>query len=130
MLVVEDDDAVREVTVHRVESLGYDVVAARNGAEALDRLRSGARVRVLLTDVGLPGGTSGYDLARWVEANRPGIRTIVSSGYQVEDWSDGGAATRQILAKPYSRERLAAALRAALDGSDDDQAVRTSAAKT
>ena len=117
VLVVEDDDQVREVTLKRVESLGYAVDEAKTGPAAIQRLRSGGPVQIVLSDIVMPGGMTGYDVARWVASNRPGIRVILCSGYNEEDHrGDAQNLVRDVavLGKPYSRSELARALRSAL----------------
>jgi len=117
VLVVEDDDQVREVTLKRIESLGYAVTEARTGPEAVQRLQSEEPVELVLSDIVMPGGMTGYDVARWVTSNKPGIQIILCSGHHDEDpGSDVRTPIRDVivLGKPYSREQLARALRNAL----------------
>ncbi len=117
VLVVEDDERVREVTLRRIESLGYAVIGARTGVEAIARLKSGEPVRVVLTDVMMPGGVSGYDLAVWIAANLPSVKVIVSSAYDEEELAragQNGAASLLMLRKPYTRVQLAEALHGAI----------------
>jgi PAS domain S-box-containing protein len=117
VLVVEDDDQVRRVTLKRLEALGYTVEEARTGALAVEHLKAGAPVRLVLSDIVMPGGATGYDLARWVASNRPEIRVILCSGYNEGDRrgdAKGVTADVAVLAKPYSREELASALSKAL----------------
>jgi PAS domain S-box-containing protein len=113
VLVVEDDDQVRRVTLKRLEALGYSVEEASTGAMAIEHLKAGAPVRLVLSDIVMPGGATGYDLARWVASNRPEIKVILCSGYSEGDRrgdtkSFGGDVA--VLAKPYGREQLASAL--------------------
>ncbi len=117
VLVVEDDDLVREVTLKRIESLGYAVIEAKTGPEALRQLQSEELVQLVLSDIVMPGGMTGYDVARWVTSNRPEIKVILCSGYNEGDRSgDTQTPIRDVavLGKPYSREELAWALRKAL----------------
>ena len=118
ILVVEDDDQVRDVTLKRLESLGYTTLQAGTGPEAVERLKSDERVQVVLSDVVMPGGMTGYDVARWVALNKPGTKVILCSGYSEGD--RGGDAEGKIrggvmtLGKPYTRDQLARALTSAL----------------
>ena len=113
ILVVEDDDLVREVTVKRLEMLGYTVTEARTGPEALERLKLQEGVRLVLSDIVMPGGMTGYDVARWVASNKPDVKVIMCSGYNEGDRAVGvqqavnGVTT---LGKPYTRDQLARAL--------------------
>jgi PAS domain S-box-containing protein len=117
VLVVEDDDQVREVTLKRIESLGYAVTEARTGPEAVWRLQLPEPIQLVLSDVVMPGGMTGYDLARWVASNRPGLKVVMCSGYNE---GDRGANAQEpaldviMLGKPYGRDELARALRDAL----------------
>ena len=113
VLVVEDNDQVREVTLKRIESLGYSVTEARTGAEAVQRLKSEEPIQIVLSDIVMPGGMTGYDVARWVASNKPEIQVILCSGYNEEDpRGDSQSSIRDIvvLGKPYSRAQLARAL--------------------
>ena len=113
VLVVEDNDQVREVTLKRIESLGYSVTEARTGAEAVQQLKSEEPVQIVLSDVVMPGGMTGYDVARWVASNKPDIQVVLCSGYNEEDpRGDTSSSIRDVvvLGKPYSRAQLARAL--------------------
>ena len=113
MLVVEDDDQVREITLKRIESLGYSVTEARTGAEAVQRLKSEEPVQIVLSDVVMPGAMTGYDVARWVASNKPEIKVILCSGYNEEAprvESQSSIVDIVVLGKPYSRAQLARAL--------------------
>ncbi len=115
MLVVEDDDQVREVTLRRLESLGYAAIAAKTGPDAVDRLASDGGVRLVLSDVVMPGGMTGYDVARWVASNKPDIKVVMCSGYAEKDRGGGQPIDNAVLlGKPYTRDQLAQALNDAL----------------
>ncbi len=113
ILVVEDNDQVREVTLKRVEALGYTAAEARTGPEALELLKLQEGVRLVLSDVVMPGGMTGYDVARWVASNKPGVKVIMCSGYNEGDLAGDAQGTIDgvvMLGKPYSRDQLAHAL--------------------
>jgi CheY-like chemotaxis protein len=116
ILVVEDNDKVREATVSRIESLGYTVLEAKTGPEAVTLLASGEPLALVFSDVVLPGGMTGYDVAEWVRSMRPDVKVLLTSGYSDMPLA-GSKAVREIevLAKPYTREQLAYALREALN---------------
>jgi len=116
VLVVEDNPEVRELTLQRVEGLGYVTHEAESGVAAVRFLKSGEPVDVVLSDVVMPGGMSGYDLARWVKENAPQIKVVLTSGFAAEETRrDPVELTGQpILRKPYKRSELAVALRDAL----------------
>src|SRR5262249_36013278 len=81
VLVVADDDRVRRLTARRLRDLGYRVLEAGHGAEALAVLAETSDVEILFTDLVMPGGVSGIDLAREVRQRYPRIRIILTSGY-------------------------------------------------
>jgi CheY-like chemotaxis protein len=116
ILVAEDDPFVRSAVIRRIESLGYDVVAAVNGNDALLKLRANPDVDLLFTDIVMPGGMSGWDLADQARQIRPGLPVVFSSGYALEMLAQQGYASAKsiILIKPYRKAELAERLRQAL----------------
>jgi CheY-like chemotaxis protein len=116
VLLVEDNDDVRRFGVAALEDLGYRVVQAADGAGAL-RLLDGARVDLLFTDMVLPGGLSGPELAGVVRARRPDLPVLYTSGYTRHSAIHQGRliAGARMLAKPYPLQSLAAAVRRAID---------------
>ena len=118
VLVVEDNDAVREATVSRVQSLGYDVLEARSGAEAIKLLEVGTPTDLIFADIVMPGGMTGYDVAQWVRSRRPDLKVLLTSGYANPSAAvNDGVREIKVLSKPYTREQLAQAVREALHGS-------------
>jgi PAS domain S-box-containing protein len=118
VLLVEDDTQVREHAARLLESLGYRVLAAPDGPSALALLREGKAVDLLFTDVVMPGGMNGRELADAARALRPGLPVLFTSGYTENAIVHHGRLDRGVLllAKPYRRGELAAKLRQALDG--------------
>jgi PAS domain S-box-containing protein len=117
VLVVEDDEQVREITVKRLESLGYAVIEAKTGPEAVKQLLSQEPIRLVLSDIVMPGGMTGYDVTRWAAANKPGVKVILCSGYSDGDLMADANGTLDgvpVLGKPYTREQLARAVERAL----------------
>ncbi len=117
VLIVEDDDPVRDHAVRVVRSLGYRVREARSGPEALHLLSQDLRCDLLLTDVVMPG-MSGGQLAQAVRVLIPSVPVVFVTGHNsdadVEQLRREGGAL--LLPKPYRRQALADALRAALRG--------------
>lgn len=116
VLVVEDDPDVRLVTIARVESLGYKVLIAIDGPSALRVLESGQPIDLVFSDVIMPGGMNGHELAEIIKKRAPAIGVLLTSGYSKEMASgDAGRVTSHFLSKPYPKQKLAVALRKALD---------------
>ncbi len=111
VLVVEDDPEVRSLSLRMVERLGFRTLAAADGAEALALLESTPEVDLLFTDVVLPGGMSGPELADHAQRRHPGLRILFTSGY-ARDPATAGAlpAGVVLLKKPYRFEDLAGKL--------------------
>ena len=114
VLLVEDDPTVLALTLDMLTGLGYHAMTATHAAEALGILRSDAKIDLLFTDVVMPGGMSGVDLARAAREMRTGLPVLLTSGFMGE-----GAvletAEFPLLDKPYETSQLAAKLRAVLD---------------
>ena len=116
ILVVEDDPFVRSSVILRVESLGYKVVLAVDGREAVMKLRTNPEIDMLFTDIVMPGGMSGWEVAELAQQMRPGLPTVFTSGYALEALVDQGRAPMKsiVLTKPYRKAELAHRLREAL----------------
>jgi nitrogen-specific signal transduction histidine kinase/ActR/RegA family two-component response regulator len=113
ILIAEDDPFVRSSVILRVEALGYRVVAAVNGQEALQRLRADPGIDMLFTDIVMPGGMSGWELAEQARRIRPGLPVLFTSGYALETLVEQGRAQAEavVLTKPYRKAELAQRLR-------------------
>ena len=130
ILVVEDEDGVRHTTRRMLESTGYRVLTAANGAEALELLERHARpVHLMLTDVVMPG-MSGPDMERLATRIRPAMRVLYMSGH-----TDNDALRHAILhsathfiGKPFTREELVRAVRDTLDSTAPASSVIPAAA--
>ena len=118
ILVAEDDPLVQQFAVAQLRGLGYHVLVASNGREALEILSRGHGVDLLFTDVVMPGGMSGRDLAIQARAQRPGLRVLYTSGYAEHELVQDGRLEEglMLLLKPYRREELARRVREALGG--------------
>ncbi|AXI49077.1 hypothetical protein C1J03_23405 (plasmid) [Sulfitobacter sp. SK012] len=120
ILVVEDDPKVLRLTVTRLEELGYQVIAATNGPKAIDVLKRHEDIDLVLSDVVMPGGMTGFDVADQALALRPDLKTLLATGYAkgVEPRDAASIKTdHRILRKPYGMKELARTLRELLDGS-------------
>jgi PAS domain S-box-containing protein len=113
ILVVEDDDEVREVAVSMLTELGYRVVKARDAASALVVVDSGIPIDLIFTDVMMPGSLRSPDLARKAKERLPNVAVLFTSGYTQNAIVHGGRLDPgvELLAKPYTREALARKIR-------------------
>jgi PAS domain S-box-containing protein len=113
VLVAEDDPFVRAYVVASLEELGYRTIAADDGREALKRLTQGLEVDILFTDIVMPGGMNGWELAEQAQKIRPGLKVLFTSGYALESLVARGRiqADVAILNKPYRKADLARLLR-------------------
>jgi signal transduction histidine kinase/CheY-like chemotaxis protein len=122
ILVVEDNLAMRDASEQRLRSLGYKTVVADSGAAAVRMLQSNRDIDLVFSDVVMPGGMSGHELARWVRANRPETGCVLTSGFQgsAAPKSDSSGSNLKVLPKPFSGRELARAIHDALEASRDD----------
>ena len=112
VLVVEDEPRVRRTSVARLKSLGYRVLEAANGPAALAVLETHPEVDVLFTDMVMPGGMTGADLATRVRALWPDVRVLFTSGYAEPDVvRQGQVDGARWLKKPHTAVELARTLR-------------------
>ncbi|MBW8857156.1 MAG: response regulator, partial [Bradyrhizobium sp.] len=115
ILVVEDNDMVRTYVESELKTLGYRVITAASGPAALDLLHQSGDIDLLFTDVVMPGGMFGPELARQAIQLRPGLKVLFTSGYsQNPVKAPDGVGDARILTKPFRRRDLAAMLRSAL----------------
>ena len=116
ILVVEDDDMVRGYVEGELKALGYRVIVTRDAPAALAILRGPEKIHLLFTDVVMPGGMFGTELAKEAACLRPDLKILLTSGHTEHpvDAIDGGGREVRILNKPYRRHDLAATLRSVL----------------
>lgn len=112
ILIAEDDELVRKLTVRRLEILGYEVLVASNGYEALELFKQCPDVDLVFSDVVMTEGMTGYDLAVEIQALSPNTPILLTSGYaenvlNAEQLEKSGLA---LLRKPYEQNELMAAL--------------------
>ncbi|NKN00665.1 hybrid sensor histidine kinase/response regulator [Rhizobium leguminosarum] len=116
VLVVEDDARVRRVAVARLVTMGYSVLEAENGRRALEILEQNENIALLFTDIVMPGGLSGDEVAGEARKIRPELAVLFTSGY-----SEPSLATHEVIAgaqwlrKPYTARELATKIRELLD---------------
>jgi len=119
VFIVEDDATVRAVVVHVLKQNGYRIHEALNGQTALELWEQcGHETDILITDMVMPGGVTGHELAQQLLAKKPSLKVIYTSGYSAEVFRGDFVLPQGVdfLRKPYRAEDLLAAIRAALDG--------------
>jgi len=116
ILIVEDDPFVRGYAVATLEALGYKTRVAANGPEALTHLGGDEAIDILFTDIVMPGGLNGWDLAQRAADLRPGIKVLFTSGYALDTLVASGRVLHgvMILLKPYRKSDLAWRIRQVL----------------
>jgi CheY-like chemotaxis protein len=105
VLIVEDNELVRNTMATMTEGLGYRVLTAAGAAEALELIDGGALVDILISDIVMAGGLNGLELADKVRPLSPGLPILLMSGYPAATADDGGYPT---LHKPFSQRRTGA----------------------
>ncbi len=118
ILVVEDDAEVRKTVVRALKALGCRVVEAEDGPSALDVLEHRDDVDLVFSDVVMPGGISGIDLAEEIDRRYEKVKVLLTSGYSADDFDEDGSLEGRfdLLRKPYSNVEMAAAVKAAIEG--------------
>ena len=113
ILVVDDEPLVRLAIVDMLLDCGYRVFEAANGDEAIHLLDAGeARIDIVFSDIQMPGRHDGFAVSRWVHANRPGVRVLLTSGNahaldQARQLRNGGLLDGDaVVAKPYDHAAL------------------------
>jgi CheY-like chemotaxis protein len=115
VLVVEDEPGVLALLEESLSDLGYRVLAARDAAAALAILRSDAAIDLLFSDIILPGGMTGIELARQARRLRQDLKVLLSSGYPGDKWAQHGSAGEfEVLGKPFRQSDLTARIGAIL----------------
>jgi PAS domain S-box-containing protein len=122
ILLVEDDPTVAELTSEMLKAAGYTVCHVKSAVSALDTLADGNGIDVVFSDVMMPGGMSGVDLAHEIRKRRPDLPVVLTTGY-VEAARTAMAEGLEVIVKPYPLETLAAIL----EGHISERMVRRSA---
>lgn len=122
VLIVDDEEALVDIAVYKLEQLGYHVITANNGRQALDVIENNSEIDLLFTDIIMPGDMDGYHLSLAAKKIRPSIKILLTSGFanRQEGLLEGDAEllsglSENLLNKPYSYIDLAVAVRRALD---------------
>ena len=118
VLVVDDEPTVRMLVTEVLEDLGYTAIEAADGAAGLQVLGSDIRLDLLITDVGLPGGMNGRQVADAARAKRPDLEVLFITGYAENALVGNGHLEpgMQVVTKPFAVDALAARIRAIIEG--------------
>ena len=111
VLLVEDEEVVRSVAAEHLRDLGYEVVEATDGVAALDLLQAGTRVDLLVTDVGLPGGLNGRQVADAARERQPDLPVLFITGFAGSVLQEQLAPGMEVIGKPFALDALAAQVR-------------------
>lgn len=116
ILVVEDNEDVRETVVELLEQAGYTVLTAEDGDRAMKMLQGGVQPELIFTDVVMPGRVKSTDLADWARAQTPPVAVLFTSGHTRDILSSNHLLSPEIhlLSKPYSPEALTQRVRSVL----------------
>jgi PAS domain S-box-containing protein len=115
ILLVEDDPRLRRVLGRRLRTLGYEVIEADNGAAAMAEVATRPEIALVFTDMVMPGGMTGLELADAALAVRPGVRILFTSGYAAPEIARLGRQKGAWLKKPYTADELADKIRQVLE---------------
>jgi CheY-like chemotaxis protein len=123
--VVEDNAEVRTTAVEILGSLGYRLLEASNGHQALERFMQHPDIAMVFSDVMLPGGLLGANLVARLRERRPGLKVLLTTGFTESAIMHRGLldGTLEVLSKPYKVEDLARRVRAILDGREENRRV-------
>ena len=109
ILVAEDEEDVRLVVSEALAAAGFMVLNAESGPEALRILEANPGIDLLFTDIRMPGGMDGFELAHRAKQMRPDLRIVYTSGYVKElPWGEHGIGHGPMLRKPYRHQDLVA----------------------
>lgn len=118
VLLVEDDDEVAALVAEMLDELGFEVVRAASAAAALGALANGRSVDLVFSDIMMPGGMNGVELAKEIRLRRSDLPVLLTSGYSEAAKQDAEAQGIKILRKPYQLAELEEALRRTMAGGD------------
>ena len=117
VLVVDDEPSVRMLVTEVLNDLGYSAIEAADSGAGLKLLQSDARIDLLVTDVGLPGGMNGRQMADAGRERRPGLRVLFITGYAENSLIGNGHLEpgMQVLTKPFAMDALAARIKGMIE---------------
>ena len=116
VLVVDDEPAIRGFLYDYLTECGFNPLAVESADEAVKLLQNGHAIDLVFSDVHMPGSMDGFDLARWVMANRPGLPVLLASGDLGKTNAVRELVGAEILPKPYDFDLVVRKMHAVLDG--------------
>ena len=125
MLLVEDDEGVRQFVHRTLHKMGYNVDLAENGEFALEQLHDNPDYDLVLTDIVMPGSVSGLDLYARIHLEHPQTQVLCMTGYSEQ--LDSDLDEKHLLRKPFQRNQLATKLEQLLASSTQSQPISTHA---
>ncbi len=121
ILFVEDEPLIRMDMAEFLRECGYRVHEAATANEAVEALQAKFAIDLVFTDINLPGGMNGLELADWILSHRPGVKTLITTGRPLERGAQPIAVA--FLAKPYTGRTLLDRVKQALAGPHDSEVV-------
>lgn len=119
LLLVDDDETIREILNEALKEGGYDVAIAKDGAEAIAILNAlSTRLRGLVTDINLGSSADGWDIARHARELRPQIPVVYMSGASSHEWASHGVPNSTLVTKPFAPAQIVTAISALINISD------------
>ncbi|MEO9191832.1 MAG: response regulator, partial [Acetobacteraceae bacterium] len=114
ILIVDDEPTVRMLVTEILEELGYAAIEAADGVSGLKVLQSDVRIDLLITDVGLPGGVNGRQMADAARQTRPALKVLFITGYAENAAIGNGQLepSMHVLSKPFAMDKLASRIKA------------------
>ena len=118
ILVVEDDQAIQGIVEDALSEGGFEVAVAASGEEAATLLNGNkGQYQALVTDIGLPGRSDGWEVARRAREVNPDFPVVYMSGQHAEEWTSKGVPNSIMLAKPFAPAQLVTAVSQLLNSS-------------
>ncbi|GAN15714.1 hypothetical protein SP6_63_00290 [Sphingomonas paucimobilis NBRC 13935] len=118
MLIVDDEPSVRMLVTDVLEELGYTAIEAADGAAGLSVLQSDVRIDLLVSDVGLPGGMNGRQMADAARVTRPDLKVLFITGFAQNAAVGNGQLEpgMHVMTKPFAMEAMATRIKALIEG--------------
>ncbi|MBR1230297.1 MULTISPECIES: response regulator [unclassified Bradyrhizobium] len=116
ILVVEDDQVIRDLVEEALSDGGFESANAPSGKEAITLLKGDSKFRAVVTDIDLPGGLDGWEVARVAREIDPAMPVVYMTGTHGEEWASKGVPNSLLLTKPFALAQLVTAVSQLLNG--------------